>query len=70
MSYVVECLSCGCPREVVVDGQTLATGTCPRCGYVGWANASALSEADRKLIREMPVATRPLDSPLRGAACY
>jgi hypothetical protein len=41
-----------------------ASEACPRCGYVGWAPSSALSEEDRRVLREIPVALRPLDSPL------
>jgi hypothetical protein len=41
-----------------------ASEACPRCGYVGWAPSSALSEEDRRVLREIPVALRPLNSPL------
>jgi hypothetical protein len=44
--------------------QTLGTGACPRCGYVGWAPSASLSEEDRRVLREIPVALRPLESPL------
>ena len=42
----------------------LGSGSCPRCGYVGWAHASALTEDDRRALRELPVELRPLDNPL------
>lgn len=33
-------------------------GECPRCGYVGWAEATALSEPARQELRERPIETR------------
>jgi hypothetical protein len=33
---------------------------CPRCGYVGWAPVNALSERDRRALRERPLERRRL----------
>jgi hypothetical protein len=44
---VVECLNCGCLREV--PGRA-----CPRCEYVGWARVRDLDEPQRRLLRERP----------------
>jgi hypothetical protein len=37
----------------------LDPGECPRCGYVGWAPSSALSEPMRRRMRERPLERRP-----------
>jgi hypothetical protein len=42
----------------------LDVDACPRCGYVGWAPSASLSEDDRRVLREIPLALRPLDNPL------
>ena len=60
----VECLCCGHVRVVDDTEHVLGTGGCPRCGYVGWAHVSALSDEDRRQLREIPVELRPLASPL------
>jgi uncharacterized Zn finger protein len=67
-SVSVECLGCGCQRVIDDDGHTLATGSCPRCGYVGWAHATALTETDRRALREIPVSLRPIENPLERLA--
>ena len=51
----VECLGCGHVRTAEGAEHALGTGACPRCSYVGWAYATALSEEDRRLLREVPV---------------
>ena len=51
----VECLSCGKMRRVgAVEGE------CPRCGYVGWADAESITETLRRALRERPVDRRKL----------
>ncbi len=64
----VECLGCGHVRTAEGAEHALGTGACPRCSYVGWAYATALSEEDRRLLREVPVELRPLASPLNRLA--
>ena len=57
----VECLSCGERREVTCErGRQVRPGECERCGYVGWANSSDMSELLRRVIRERPVERRRL----------
>jgi hypothetical protein len=46
----VECLRCGDRREV----ESHREGECTRCGYVGWARESELTELTRRAIRERP----------------
>ncbi len=57
---VVECLRCGSSREA--DGSPLrqVNPECPRCGYVGWAPAGALTERERRIMRERPLERRRL----------
>ena len=51
----VECLRCGTSRAFEKNGEHRPdAGECPRCGYVGWAESSALSETVRRRIRELP----------------
>ena len=59
----VECLRCGCPRAVDDEEHLLGRGACPRCGYVGWAYSSDLSEDERRALRDVPVYLRALDDP-------
>jgi hypothetical protein len=58
---VVECLGCGHVRSIEQPERTFGAGACPRCGYVGWAPSSLLTEQDRRLLRDVPLAMRPLD---------
>jgi DNA-directed RNA polymerase subunit RPC12/RpoP len=61
MSHDVECLRCGELR--LVGGRldrTGAHGECPRCGYVGWASPSKLTETERRLLRLRPPERRRL----------
>ena len=53
MAHCVECLSCGLQRLVTADA-----GECPRCRYVGWAPAEAVSEELRRSLRDIPVPAR------------
>jgi len=41
----------------------LARGACTRCGYVGWAYSSDLTEDARRALRDVPVCRRPLEDP-------
>ena len=57
--FTVECLRCGEQREVVSTASSrLRRGECPRCGYVGWADSSALTEPARRALRERPLDVR------------
>jgi hypothetical protein len=62
-SVPVECLSCGYQRLVDDAQGGLGRGACPRCGYVGWAYSSALSEDERRALRDVPVARRSPHAP-------
>jgi hypothetical protein len=56
---VLECLACGTRRSVAGETHShLATGECPRCGYVGWASTGELNEFTRKALRDRPVESR------------
>ena len=55
----VECLGCGEARSVPAAGPLrLDPGDCPRCGYVGWAPSTALTESVRRRIRDRPLDRR------------
>jgi hypothetical protein len=66
----IECLGCGEARVVDAgraEAQAVDTyphphrldpGECPRCGYLGWAPSTALTEPMRRRIRERPVDRR------------
>jgi hypothetical protein len=57
----LECLACGERRSKVDSVHShLATGECPRCGYVGWAPATDLTEYTRRALRDRPVERRRL----------
>src|SRR3954451_7230030 len=66
----IECLGCGAPRAVD-DGvsQRRQPGECPRCGYLGWAASSDLSESDRRGLRVRPLPVRRIHLAQRDAAC-
>ena len=58
-SGLVECLRCGCQRRLgSAPIRVRAARECPRCGYLGWAPASELSEAVRRALRDEPVELR------------
>jgi ssDNA-binding Zn-finger/Zn-ribbon topoisomerase 1 len=59
-SLFVECLRCGNTRESKSTPLRQANPECPRCGYLGWALVSALSERDRRALRERPLERRRL----------
>jgi hypothetical protein len=50
---MVECLNCGKRR-------TVPEHECPRCSYVGWAQAEDLDETLRKRLRERVLSERRL----------
>ena len=51
----VECLRCGTSRAIENHSvDRVDPGECPRCGYLGWAPSTALSETVRRRIREQP----------------
>jgi Zn ribbon nucleic-acid-binding protein len=55
-SLVVECLRCGSHRQA----EPKTKPECPRCGYVGWAAAAALTERERRALRARPLERRRL----------
>jgi Zn ribbon nucleic-acid-binding protein len=59
-SLHLECLRCGDIREIRPRASRWHAGECARCGYVGWAKASELSERMRQTIRERPPELRRL----------
>jgi len=60
-SNSLECLGCGARRFVLARADSrLETGECPRCGYVGWAGATELTEFTRRALRDRPVERRGL----------
>jgi hypothetical protein len=57
----LECLSCGERRRVEwAHPFHLASGECPRCGYVGWASPGDLNELARRALRDRPLERRRL----------
>jgi hypothetical protein len=59
----LECLACGERRSLLASAHIhLATGECPRCGYVGWAQPGDLNEQSRRALRDRPLAFRRLRS--------
>ncbi len=60
-SVTVECLGCGERRRVNDSGSGhIEAGECSRCGYVGWATPSDLSELIRRALRDFPLERRRL----------
>jgi hypothetical protein len=60
-SLVVECLACRASRVASRDVfKRFAEPECPRCGYLGWAPALELTEADRDELRRHPLHERAL----------
>ena len=56
---LVECLNCGANRRISAAPSRPSQPTdCPRCGYVGWAEAASLTETLRRALRERPVESR------------
>jgi Zn ribbon nucleic-acid-binding protein len=56
---LVECLSCGATRRVVVNRRRpVQQDECARCGYVGWAETASLTEALRRALRDHTVDQR------------
>jgi ribosomal protein S27AE len=56
----LECLRCGETRTVSERERRVQAGECERCGYVGWAQTTELSETLRKILRERPHERRRL----------
>jgi Zn-finger nucleic acid-binding protein len=57
----LECLGCGARRPVIqLATTTVGSGECPRCGYVGWADSSELTELTRRALRDRPLERRRL----------
>jgi transposase len=59
-SLVVECLRCGSSREAEVSPLRQANPECPKCGYVGWAPVNALTDGERRALRDRPPERRRL----------
>jgi len=60
----IECLSCGGTREIGGSlDHAMEAGSCPCCGYVGWAFSTDLSERDRRLLRDLPLEHRRFELP-------
>jgi hypothetical protein len=58
-SRVVECLNCGETRRVAESpSRHGALGECARCGYVGWAETTSLTEALRRALRDRTLEQR------------
>jgi hypothetical protein len=58
-TLLVECLRCGQSRSFTPGPQrNEESGSCPRCGYVGWAFSTDLSERTRRLFRDLPLERR------------
>jgi hypothetical protein len=57
----LECLGCGARRAALSRVHShLESGECQRCGYVGWANPTDLTEFTRRELRDRPVERRRL----------
>ncbi|MBA3348684.1 MAG: hypothetical protein H0T13_09005 [Actinobacteria bacterium] len=57
--HIVECLCCGHQRSFTPGPSRYEeAGECPRCAYVGWADADELSERTRRLFRDLPLERR------------
>ena len=59
-SLVVECLRCGSHRETSTAPLRQVNQECPRCGYVGWAPVSDLSDQERRALQSRPLERRRL----------
>ena len=61
LKQTIECLGCGQRRRVEQkDSGHLEAGECDRCGYVGWATPTDLSELVRRALRDFPPERRRL----------
>jgi hypothetical protein len=55
----VECLNCGATRRISAAPSRPSEPTdCPKCGYVGWAEAESMTEALRRALRDAPLERR------------
>ena len=59
-SLVVECLRCGNTRGTSSAQWRAGHSECPRCGYLGWAAITALTEDERRSLRSRPPERRRL----------
>ncbi len=58
-TLTVECLRCGTPRQTrYTVWRHVESAECPKCGYVGWANSRRADGAQRRALRERPLAAR------------
>ena len=48
-SLEIECLACG-KRRLAMRRHRNDIGVCPGCGYVGWAEPSALTDIERRQV--------------------
>jgi phage FluMu protein Com len=54
-AHRLECLRCGKLWTVAASGaRGVHESECPRCGYLGWAETTELTETTRRLLRERP----------------
>jgi hypothetical protein len=49
------------------EHRAVQDGSCPRCGYLGWAPAAGVTETLRRALRESPVERRRESRTLRLA---
>jgi hypothetical protein len=60
-TVIVECLRCGTTRQArYTVWRHVESAECPRCGYVGWAHSTELTEPQRRALRERPLQARRL----------
>lgn len=57
---MLECLRCGSHREAGTTPLRKVSPECPRCNYVGWAPVGALTDRERRMLRERPLERRRL----------
>ena len=56
----VECLRCGERHQLFRTMRHVQQSECPRCGYLGWAGVTDLTEPSRRALRDRPVELRRL----------
>ncbi len=60
-TFTVECLRCGERHQLLRSPvRYIQESECPRCGYLGWAGVSDLTELSRRALRDRPVELRRL----------
>jgi hypothetical protein len=61
MTPLVECLRCGEQHRLHHSPlRQLVECECPRCGYLGWAYTTELTETSRRALRDRPPELRRL----------